>query len=48
MLSKLILSWSNKGESVYTLAELLAWIEERNQNLVVNIVPNRLSEMRRG
>ena len=43
MLEKLIKSWSGQGESLHSLDELLAWIEERNQNLVVNIVPNRLS-----
>ena len=46
MLNKLIKSWSGQGEPLHTLDELLAWVEERNQNLVVNIVPNRLSESR--
>ena len=44
MLEKLIKSWSGSEEAVNSLDELLAWIEERNQNLVVNIVPNCLSE----
>ena len=44
MLEKLIKSWSGHGKSVHTLDELLTWIEARNQNLTVNIVPNRLSE----
>ena len=44
MLNKLIKSWSGQGEPLHTLDELLAWVEERNQNLIVNIVPNRLSE----
>ncbi len=44
MLEKLIKSWSGREETVNSLDELLFWIEERNQNLVVNIVPNRLSE----
>lgn len=44
MLEKLIRSWSNQGDPVHALEELLLWIEERNQNLTVNIVPNRLSE----
>lgn len=44
MLNKILKSWSGQGDSVHTLDELLAWIEERNQNLVVNIVSNRLSE----
>ena len=44
LISDMLISWSGQGDSVHTLDELLAWIEERNQNLVVNIVSNRLSE----
>lgn len=44
MLERILKSWSGQGEPVHRLEELLAWVEERNQNLMVNIVPNRLSE----
>jgi len=44
LISDMLISWSGQGEPVHKLDELLVWIEERNQNLVVNIVPNRLSE----
>ena len=43
MLEKILKSWSNWGNPVHTLDELLIWIQERNQNLTVNIVPNCLS-----
>lgn len=44
MLEKFIRSWSDQDEPVYTLDELLTWVEGRNQNLMVHIAPNRLSE----
>lgn len=44
MLEKILKSWSDFGNAVHMLEELLSWINERNQNLAVNIVPNRLSD----
>ena len=43
MLEKILKSWSNWGHPVHTQDELLAWIQERNLNLTVNIVRSSLS-----
>ena len=44
VLEKILKSWQLQDSSVNPNCEVLAWVKERNESLVVNIRPNRLSE----
>ncbi|MFZ2538171.1 MAG: NDP-hexose 2,3-dehydratase family protein [Oscillospiraceae bacterium] len=40
----IVYSWQNKNGNVNTTEEILKWINELNSSLIVNIIPNKLSD----